>query len=562
MKKIILFTSIFTASISSISAQGGVGVNNTGANPNANAMLDVASEDKGVLIPRLTTTARTTLGTAMGLPENGMLVYDKDLLVFYYWDGTQWVLVGNGTGSDNQNLTGATLTGTSLQIDIEDGTSTTVDLAPLQDGTGTDNQDLTLTGDVLSLTNDGTTVDLSTLKDHDWYEVGGTTQADAITDNIFTQGNVGIGIPSPTQRLEVSSTINNIAKFNSTNVRSFISLDNNNTNAESAAYRYNLNGTAIGQVRMNYGDTSITFTTGGITTGDQDMVILNNGNVGIGTTAPNSLLEVKGLSEVFANVIVNNDGGIPNAMKVSFQSNNLNMASLRGRTNDNINGELEFYTNNSGTLRRQVTILSNGNLGIGIPVPSEKLHVAGSVRIEDGTQATGKVLTSDAAGKASWQFGGVPAGAIMAFDLATCPTGWAAADGTAGTPDLRGEFVRGLDNGRGVDVGRTLGSIQTEALSSHSHSVDPPVTNTSLSGSHSHTLNQLQFSAVDGVNPSDNVRSGGDNNARYTNNVAGAVISTSGNHTHSVDIPAFNSAVSGGTETRPRNVALLYCKKQ
>ena len=37
---------------------------------------------------------------------------------------------------------GATLTGTSLQIDIEDGASTTVDLAGLQDGTGTDDQNL------------------------------------------------------------------------------------------------------------------------------------------------------------------------------------------------------------------------------------------------------------------------------------------------------------------------------------------------------------------------------------------------------------------------------------
>ncbi|TYP69897.1 beta strand repeat-containing protein, partial [Aquimarina intermedia] len=44
------------------------------------------------------------------------------------------------SSSDDQNLTGATLTGTSLQIDIEGGTSTTVDLAGLQDGTGTDDQ--------------------------------------------------------------------------------------------------------------------------------------------------------------------------------------------------------------------------------------------------------------------------------------------------------------------------------------------------------------------------------------------------------------------------------------
>ena len=57
---------------------------------------------------------------------------------------TDATLSGDGTSAsplsvqgdltDDQNLTGATLTGTSLQIDIDNGTSTTVDLAPLQDG--------------------------------------------------------------------------------------------------------------------------------------------------------------------------------------------------------------------------------------------------------------------------------------------------------------------------------------------------------------------------------------------------------------------------------------------
>lgn len=49
-----------------------------------------------------------------------------------------------------------------------------------------------------------------------------------------------------------------------------------------------------------------------------------------------------------------------------------------------------------------------------------------------------------------------PTWAIMAFNLSTCPSGWIAADGTSGTPDLRGEFIRGLDSGRWVDSGRSL----------------------------------------------------------------------------------------------------------
>lgn len=79
-----------------------------------------------------------------------------------------------------------------------------------------------------------------------------------------------------------------------------------------------------------------------------------------------------------------------------------------------------------------------------------------------------------------------PPGAVLAFARATAPTGWLKANGAAvsrttynalftaiGTafgagdgsttfnlPDLRGEFPRGLDDGRGVDAGRALGSAQ------------------------------------------------------------------------------------------------------
>ncbi len=45
----------------------------------------------------------------------------------------------------------------------------------------------------------------------------------------------------------------------------------------------------------------------------------------------------------------------------------------------------------------------SGNVGIGLTNPTSKLDVAGSIKIADGTQGAGKVLTSDASGLASWQ---------------------------------------------------------------------------------------------------------------------------------------------------------------
>src|SRR5690606_2087358 len=46
---------------------------------------------------------------------------------------------------------------------------------------------------------------------------------------------------------------------------------------------------------------------------------------------------------------------------------------------------------------------STNRVGIGNFTPSTSLHVSGTVRIADGTQAAGRVLTSSANGTASWQ---------------------------------------------------------------------------------------------------------------------------------------------------------------
>jgi len=65
--------------------------------PHPNAILDVSSDSKGFLAPRLNTLQRmlmNPLATAQGL-----LVYDTDLDEFCYWDGGQWVCgLGSGSG--------------------------------------------------------------------------------------------------------------------------------------------------------------------------------------------------------------------------------------------------------------------------------------------------------------------------------------------------------------------------------------------------------------------------------------------------------------------------------
>ena len=63
------------------------------------------------------------------------------------------------------------------------------------------------------------------------------------------------------------------------------------------------------------------------------------------------------------------------------------------------------YTNKDDKTvnERRFVINDLGNVGIGDSAPGEKLSIAGSVKIVDGTQGKGKVLTSNANGVASWQ---------------------------------------------------------------------------------------------------------------------------------------------------------------
>lgn len=67
-----------------------VGINPNGSEPDVSAMLDVASSDKGMLIPRMTAQQRDNISQ----PADGLLVYLTDDNHFYYFDGIKWDKVG------------------------------------------------------------------------------------------------------------------------------------------------------------------------------------------------------------------------------------------------------------------------------------------------------------------------------------------------------------------------------------------------------------------------------------------------------------------------------------
>ncbi len=58
--------------------------------PNAYASLSLADTNKGLLVNRLTTAQKTTLGGNLTATDYGMIVYDTDENLLYFWNGTEW----------------------------------------------------------------------------------------------------------------------------------------------------------------------------------------------------------------------------------------------------------------------------------------------------------------------------------------------------------------------------------------------------------------------------------------------------------------------------------------
>ncbi|MCG8330897.1 MAG: hypothetical protein MI974_24610 [Chitinophagales bacterium] len=92
-KLTLLFFAIL--SFFQINAQN-VGINEDGSAPDASAMLDIKSETKGILIPRMLEAQRT----AIPAPATGLMVYQTNNDAgFYYFDGASWFKMGQGAGT-------------------------------------------------------------------------------------------------------------------------------------------------------------------------------------------------------------------------------------------------------------------------------------------------------------------------------------------------------------------------------------------------------------------------------------------------------------------------------
>lgn len=186
-----------------------------------------------------------------------------------------------------------------------------------------------------------------------------------------------------------------------------------------------------------------------------------------------------------------------------------------------------------------------------------------------------------------------PAGSIMHFagPTANAPSGYLLANGstvsrttysllfaaigtTYGTgdgsttftlPDFRGVFLRGLDNSRGLDPSRALGTYQGSQNLSHTHTGTADAAgghnhtaSSDVQGNHAHNYNVgfndgggnpvVQFAGSSSVTPTPVTTAGA-----HAHNIS---VGSVGNHQHT-----FTTGGSGGTEARPQNVAVnIYIK--
>lgn len=251
----------------------------------------------------------------------------------------------------------------------------------------------------------------------------------------------------------VLRTIDNVAGINDASVSQSQWVQSGLTPTYISATSFSLVGdqTAIFQV----GRRLQTLNTSGLIYSTIDTSTFGAGVTTITTVNDSGVLDL-GISQV--------SYGLISAEKTSFPFTALGAANTIALANDGTTNAAHYLTFADGTAGQEA-----------LKTDTAKLAYNPSTGDLTGQAQVGDVkYTARNTAPAGWLVanGSAISRTTYAALFAAIGTAFGAGDGstTFNLPDLRGEFIRGVDGGRGVDPGRVFGSSQADEIKSHTHS--------------------------------------------------------------------------------------------
>ena len=344
-----------------ISGDGAVGIGNT--LPDTSAALEITATNKGLLIPRMDSTARTSISN----PAEGLMVFDSSYSAFYYYTNSTWLALDNAEDAFN----------------VSEGI--------IQPGGG------------VNLASDDFVFGSSQLDDDN--------DPDHDRRLFFDKG---------TAAFRAGEARNTHWDQDSLGLASFASGFNTKATGDYS--------TAMGFGTVASGEKSFTIGSGSISSGQYSiaMGVQSDATESFSTAIGYNLL-ASGFSSLALGTGAESSGSQSTSIgyysmaigdkSIALGSNTISQSAYEtviGRFNSSYtpndstgwdeNDRLFTIGNGNNTSNRSdaMVILKNGNIGIGTSSPDTVFHLAGQMKYEDGNQADGYILTSDADGNANW----------------------------------------------------------------------------------------------------------------------------------------------------------------